>query len=91
MKDTEDKQARRRPFLRILAGTGVVACVSILGLTWLTSRFLPQRATGGNKPRVEDNRDRPAERARIAGGYVWFERVFGRSRVSLKAVLNMSA
>jgi len=42
LRDTTDKEARRRPFLWIIAGIVLVACVSILGLTWLTSRFLPQ-------------------------------------------------
>jgi Protein of unknown function (DUF4230) len=33
------KRDRRRPFLWVIGGTVVVACVSILGLTWLTSRL----------------------------------------------------
>ena len=33
------RRDRRRPFLWVIGGTVVVACVSILGLTWLTSRL----------------------------------------------------
>jgi uncharacterized protein DUF4230 len=42
LRDTRDKPDRRRTFLWIIAGIVGVACVGILGLTWLTSRFLPQ-------------------------------------------------
>jgi hypothetical protein len=42
MADTKVDRGWRRPFLWIIAGTVVVACVSILGLTWLASRFSPQ-------------------------------------------------
>lgn len=42
MRDTTDREAHRRPFFWIIVGIVVVACVSILGLAWLASRFLPQ-------------------------------------------------
>ena len=42
MRDTSYKQARRRPFLWIIAGTVIVAGVSIVVIMWLTSRILPQ-------------------------------------------------
>ncbi len=42
MRDTTDREPRRRPFLWITVAIVVVACVSILGLAWLASRFLPQ-------------------------------------------------
>ena len=46
MPDTKVERGCRRPLLWIIVGTVVVACVSILGLTWLTSRFsLPTNNT----------------------------------------------
>ena len=39
MRDTKVNGGRRHPFLWIIAGTVIVACVSILGLMWLTSRL----------------------------------------------------
>ena len=45
MPDTKVEKGCRRPFLWIIVGTVVVACVSILGLTWLTSRFSLQPNT----------------------------------------------
>ena len=39
MPDTKVEKGCRRPLLWIIVGTVVVACVAILGLTWLTSRF----------------------------------------------------
>jgi len=44
--DTKVDRGCRRPFVWIIVGIVVVACVSILGLTWLTSRFsLPPNNT----------------------------------------------
>src|SRR5712691_6600297 len=49
MPDTKVERGCRRPLLWIIVGTVVVACVSILGLTWLTSRFsLPPNNTTVN-------------------------------------------
>ena len=42
MRDTRDKQGRRHPLLWIIVGIIIVACISIVGLIWLTSRFLPK-------------------------------------------------
>jgi hypothetical protein len=39
MPDTKVEKGCRRPLLWIIVGTVVVACVGILGLTWVTSRF----------------------------------------------------
>jgi uncharacterized protein DUF4230 len=39
MADTKTNKDRRRPFLWVIGGTVVVACVSILGLTWLANRL----------------------------------------------------
>jgi len=39
MADTKFKKARPRPFLWVIGGTVIVACVSILGLIWLSSRL----------------------------------------------------
>lgn len=39
MAETKVKKDRRRPLLWVIGGTVIVACVSILGLTWLTSRL----------------------------------------------------
>ncbi len=49
MPDTKAERGCRRPLLWIVVGTVVAACVSILGLTWLTSRFsLPPNNTTVN-------------------------------------------
>lgn len=37
--DTKTNKDRRRPFLWVIVGIVIVACVSILGLMWLMSRF----------------------------------------------------
>jgi hypothetical protein len=39
MTDTKVKESRRHPFLWVIAGIAIVACVSILGLAWVTSRL----------------------------------------------------
>lgn len=39
MKDTKPNKDRRRSFLWVIGGTVIVACVSVLALTWLTSRL----------------------------------------------------
>jgi hypothetical protein len=39
MRNTKTNKDRRRPFLWVIGGTVIVACLSILGLTWLTSHF----------------------------------------------------
>jgi hypothetical protein len=49
MPDTKVEKGCRRPLLWIIVGTVVVACIGILGLTWLTSRFsLPPNSTTVN-------------------------------------------
>jgi hypothetical protein len=49
MPDTKAEKGCRRPLLWIIAGSVVVVCVGILGLTWLTSRFsLPPNSTTVN-------------------------------------------
>jgi hypothetical protein len=39
MAETKVKKDRRRPLLWVIGGTVIVACVSIIGLTWLASRL----------------------------------------------------
>lgn len=39
MRDTKPNKDRRRSFLWVIGGTVIVACVSVLALTWLTSRL----------------------------------------------------
>jgi hypothetical protein len=39
MADTKTNKDRRRPLLWVIGGTVIVACVSILGLTWLANRL----------------------------------------------------
>lgn len=39
MADTKTNKDRRRPFVWVIGGTVIVACVSILGLIWLASRL----------------------------------------------------
>src|SRR5882762_9523629 len=39
MRDTKPNRDRRRSFLWVIGGTVIVACVSVLALTWLTSRL----------------------------------------------------
>jgi hypothetical protein len=39
LTETGVSQNRRGPFLWLIAGTLIAACVGILGITWLTSRF----------------------------------------------------
>jgi hypothetical protein len=49
MPETKVEKGCRRPLLWIIVGTVVVACIGILGLTWLTSRFsLPPNSTSVN-------------------------------------------
>ena len=45
MKGTRVSQDRRHPFLWIIAATLIMACVGILGIIWLTSRFSLQPNT----------------------------------------------
>jgi uncharacterized protein DUF4230 len=45
LKGTRVSQDRRHPFLWIIAATLIMACVGILGIIWLTSRFSLQPNT----------------------------------------------
>jgi Protein of unknown function (DUF4230) len=58
LRETTDRESRRSPFLWITVAIVVVACVSILGLAWLASRFLPQpnKATVSHSVVVESVR-----------------------------------
>ena len=49
MTDTQDRQQRRRSFFWIMGGALIVACVFVIGLIWLTTRFsLPSNSTAVN-------------------------------------------